>query len=124
MFKLVVLSALLAVAAARPGLLHSSPVVYSSPLVHQHGLASVGTIVKSIPTAVSHQSSSVVHGSAHVVQPIVAPVLKTYSAPVLHTSYSSPIVSSPLAYSAPHLSYAHASPIHYASPYGYTSGGW
>ncbi|XP_055842399.1 retinin-like [Episyrphus balteatus] len=119
MFKLVVLSALLAVAAARPGLLHSSPVVYSSPLVHEHGLASVGTIVKTIPTAVSHQSSSVVHSSGHIVQPIVAPVLKTYSAPVLHTSY----VSSPLAYSAPHLSYA-SSPLHYASPYGYASGGW
>ncbi|EDW26080.1 GL18447 [Drosophila persimilis] len=85
MFKLVVLSALLAVAAARPGhLLESSPVVYSAPatttIVQEPYLANVGSVVKSVPTSVSHQSQSVVHSSAHVVQDVVAPVVKTYAA--------------------------------------------
>ncbi|ALC43954.1 CG13042 [Drosophila busckii] len=100
MYKLVVLFALLAVAAARPGyleapLLHS----YAAPaIIHEPALAKVGHIIKSIPTAVSHQSISQVHSSAHIVQPIVAPVLKTYAAPIiktyaapaLHTTYLSP----------------------------------
>ncbi|XP_055842400.1 uncharacterized protein LOC129909339 [Episyrphus balteatus] len=110
MFKLVVLFAFLAVAAARPGLYHeASPVVYSAPIVQEHSLAKVGAIVKSVPTAVSHQSSTVVHNSAHVVQPIVAPVVKTYAAaPVIH---SAPLVQTYSALAAPaHLSYAAASP--------------
>ncbi|XP_036337381.1 pupal cuticle protein G1A-like [Rhagoletis pomonella] len=99
MFKLVVLSAFLAVAAAAPGFIASHPVVYSAApaatvAVHEPVLTKVGSVVKSIPTAVSHQSQSVVHSSAHYVQPIVAPVIKTSyvaAAPVVHT-YSAPIV--------------------------------
>ncbi|XP_011186174.1 cuticle protein LPCP-23 [Zeugodacus cucurbitae] len=98
MFKLVVLSALLAVAAAAPGFIASHPVVYSAPVatvaVHEPVLTKVGAVVKSIPTSYSHQSQSVVHSSAHVVQDIVAPVVKTSyvaTAPVVHT-YAAPIV--------------------------------
>ncbi|XP_064543431.1 neuropeptide-like 3 [Drosophila montana] len=102
MFKLVVLSALLAVVAARPGYLEAGPLLHTSyaapAIIHEPALASVGHIVKSIPTSVSHQSISQVHSSAHIVQPILAPVVKTYAAPIyktyaapaLHTSILSP----------------------------------
>ncbi|XP_054733623.1 cuticle protein LPCP-23-like [Anastrepha obliqua] len=96
MFKLVVFSALLAVAASAPGFIESHPVVYSAPAiaVHEPVLTKVGAVVKSIPTSISHQSQSVVHSSAHYVEPIVAPVIKTSyvaAAPVVHT-YTAPIV--------------------------------
>ncbi|EDV52254.1 uncharacterized protein Dere_GG13470 [Drosophila erecta] len=125
MFKLVVLSALLAVAAARPGhLLESSPLVYAAPaattIVQEPVLAKVGAVVKSVPTAVSHQSQSVVHSHAHVVEDVVAPVVKSTpvvsyaaAAPVVHTSYAAaPVVHTSYA-AAPvvHTSYAAASPV-------------
>ncbi|XP_055846521.1 pupal cuticle protein G1A-like [Episyrphus balteatus] len=116
MFKLVVLSVLLAVAAARPGLI-GSPVVYSSPIVQEHGVAHVGNVVKSVPTAVSHQSSTVVHNSANVVEPIVAPVVKTYAAAPVHAplvqtyAAAAPVVSSYSAVAPAHISYA-AAPAH------------
>ncbi|KAI8120225.1 hypothetical protein FF38_09549 [Lucilia cuprina] len=103
MFKLVVLCALLAVAAARPGYLSAhGPLLYSAPatVIHEPAYAKVGAIVKSIPTAVSHQSISQVHSSAHVVQPIVAPVVKTTiaAAPILHAA---PVVHAPaISYAA------------------------
>ncbi|XP_037938942.1 cuticle protein 12.5-like [Teleopsis dalmanni] len=148
MFKLVVLSALLAVAAARPGLIES-PVVYSAPattIVHEPAYAKVGAVVKSIPTAVSHQSQSVIHSSAHVVEDIVAPVVKTVytapvvktiaAAPVLHTNYiaspvlktyAAPVVHSvPLVQSAPVIK-AIAAPAlttAYAGPALSLHGGW
>ncbi|KAH8239776.1 hypothetical protein KR032_007746 [Drosophila birchii] len=125
MFKLVVLSALLAVAAARPGhLLESSPLVYAAPattIVQEPVLAKVGAVVKSVPTAVSHQSQSVVHSSAHVVEDIVAPVVKSTpvvsyaaAAPVVHSTYAAaPVVHSTYAAAAPvvHTSYAAAAPV-------------
>ncbi|XP_017036136.1 larval/pupal cuticle protein H1C [Drosophila kikkawai] len=126
MFKLVVLSALLAVAAARPGhLLESSPLVYAAPattIVQEPVLAKVGAVVKSVPTAVSHQSQSVVHSSAHIVEDVVAPVVKSTpvvsyaaAAPVVHTSYAAaaPVVHSTYAAAAPvvHSTYAAAAPV-------------
>ncbi|KAH8257386.1 hypothetical protein KR038_008264 [Drosophila bunnanda] len=125
MFKLVVLSALLAVAAARPGhLLESSPLVYAAPattIVQEPVLAKVGAVVKSVPTAVSHQSQSVVHSSAHVVEDVVAPVVKSTpvvsyaaAAPVVHSTYAAaPVVHSTYAAAAPlvHSTYAAAAPV-------------
>lgn len=97
----MVLCALIAVAAARPGYLGHSSYLVAGPttVIHEPAYAKVGAIVKSIPTAVSHQSISQVHSSAHVVQPIVAPVIKTTyaTAPVIHTSYAH----------APAVSYGH-----------------
>ncbi|EDX10685.1 GD12489 [Drosophila simulans] len=126
MFKLVVLSALLAVAAARPGhLLESSPLVYAAPaattIVQEPVLAKVGAVVKSVPTAVSQQNQSVVHSHAHVVEDVVAPVVKSTpvvsyaaAAPVVHTSYAAaPVVHTSYAAAAPvvHTSYAAAAPV-------------
>ncbi|KAH8283363.1 hypothetical protein KR054_009314 [Drosophila jambulina] len=125
MFKLVVLSALLAVAAARPGhLLESSPLVYAAPattIVQEPVLTKVGAVVKSVPTAVSHQSQSVVHSSAHVVEDVVAPVVKSTpvvsyaaAAPVVHSTYAAaPVVHSTYAAAAPvvHSTYAAAAPV-------------
>ncbi|KAI9587468.1 retinin-like [Glossina fuscipes] len=114
MFKLVVLSVLLAVAAAAPGYLGHSSVLFSAPaatVVHEPAFAKVGAIVKSYPTAVSHSSISQVHSSAHVVTPIVAPIVKTtavvHSAPVLKTYVAPAPVSAPLHFAGPALSYGH-----------------
>lgn len=105
--------------------MHSSPVVYSAPTyIEEPAYANVGSIVKSIPTAVSHQSISQVHSSAQYVEPIVAPVVKTsYVAPVVKTiatpvvtpvvkTYATPLVHTSYAAAAPVLkSYTHAAPL-------------
>ncbi|KAM8710917.1 hypothetical protein ACLKA7_017532 [Drosophila subpalustris] len=128
MFKLVVLSALLAVAVARPGQLYESPVVYAAPattVVQENVLAQVGAVVKSVPSSVSHQSHSVVHSSAHLVEDVVAPVVKstpvvTYSAavaaPVVHATYAAaaPVVHSVYA-AAPLAHVAASSPLTYTA---------
>ncbi|XP_061394440.1 uncharacterized protein LOC133329996 [Musca vetustissima] len=109
MFKLVVLSALFAIALARPGL-YESVEVHSAPLstvtVQEHGYAQTGSLVKSVPSSVSHQSHSVVHGSAHVVQDVLAPAVKT-------TSYTTKTLATPVVetYSAPALLKTVASPV-------------
>lgn len=95
MFRLVVLSAFVAIAVAAPSVLHEAPsvVAYSSPIVsktiieqpliektvvkpeysvvEQPTVRHVGNVVKSIPTAVSHQSSTVVHNSNVLAEPIL-----------------------------------------------------
>ncbi|XP_060654992.1 pupal cuticle protein G1A-like [Drosophila sulfurigaster albostrigata] len=132
MFKLVVLSALLAVAVARPGHLYESPVVYSAPaatIVQEPVLAKVGAVVKSIPSSVSHQSQSVVHSSAHYVEDVVAPVVKSYAAPVVssYVAAPAPIISSYVA-PAPIVktvaTYAAAAPVlkTIATPVVYNAG--
>ncbi|KAH8380188.1 hypothetical protein KR009_009382, partial [Drosophila setifemur] len=124
----VVLSALFAVAFARPGHLYESPVVYAAPatttIVQEPVLAKVGAVVKSVPTSVSHQSQSVVHSSAHYVEDVVAPVVKSTpvvsyaaAAPVVHTSYAAAPVYTSYAAAAPvvHTSYAAAAPVVHTS---------
>ncbi|CAG9799725.1 unnamed protein product [Chironomus riparius] len=76
MFKLVVLSCL--VAAAFAGYVPAS-VAYEKTIVEPHvsvvetpTVSHVGTSYKNVPTGVSHHSSSVVHGHASVVEPIYA----------------------------------------------------
>lgn len=77
MFKLVVLSALFACAFA--GIIHHEPAVaighvtktYVEPhhtVVETPTISHVGSVVKSIPTGVSHHESSVVHSHAHSVE--------------------------------------------------------
>lgn len=123
MFKLVVLSTLLALAAARPGLFgyHAAPalayhhipapaiiakpeVYYQKSIIEEPTVAHVGSVVKHIPTAVSHQSSTIVHNSAKYVEPIYAPAVKhtLVSTPIVKTSYHAVPA---IAYAAPAAHY-------------------
>jgi hypothetical protein len=143
MFKLVVLSCLVAVACA--GYVPAS-VAYEKTIVEPHvsvvetpTVSHVGTAYKNVPTGVSHHSSSVVHGHASVVEPIyahgvekkiistpvvkkvvehvpaVVPVAKVVAEPVYHkTIVAEPIVAK--SYVAAPYTYAHAAPLAYTAP--------
>ncbi|XP_067612727.1 retinin-like [Eurosta solidaginis] len=136
MFKLVVLFALLAVAAGRPSHIESHPVFYAAPAtvaVHEPVLTKVGSVVKSIPTAVSHQSQSIVHSSAHVVEDIIAPGVKTsivaaptvvksvaaapilHSSPVHHIAAVAPLLHSASAHHVVTAPALHSAPVHHVS---------
>ncbi|KAL7733521.1 hypothetical protein ACLKA6_004990 [Drosophila palustris] len=146
MFKLFVLAALVAVAAARPGHLVGAPLVYSAPTTHivqESTLAKVGAVVKSVPTAVSHQSVTQVHNSP-VVEDVVAPVVKTtlhsaapvatysavapvstYSAVAPLSTYSAvaPVSTYSALPSAAYTTYAAAAPapVAYSAPLAYSA---
>ncbi|XP_017036132.1 retinin-like [Drosophila kikkawai] len=120
MFKFIAVVALL-VATASAGLIETHHVV------HEPVLAKVGTVVHSAPSAVSHQSITQVHSKA-VVQPVVAPVLKTVavhtapvvqSVPVVHAApvvhHTVPVVHNvPVVHSVPLVkSVVHAAPLAY-----------
>ncbi|XP_058064892.1 retinin-like, partial [Anopheles bellator] len=122
MFRLVVLSAVLAVAAAAPGatLVHSAPLAYSvaapavlahkeisyqKSIVEEPTLAHVGTVEKSIPTGYSHQSFTQYHNK-QVAEPVFAQAVKktVVSTPVEKTTYvqaAAPVVHTPTVYAAP-----------------------
>lgn len=58
------------IVAARPGL----RTVFT---IQEPALARVGNIVEHVPTAISHQSQTVVHDHRRLVTPIVAPAVRT-----------------------------------------------
>lgn len=115
MFKLVVLSALLAVVAAKPGYLHA-PVAYAAPV--------------AVPAAVSHQYRTDVISKPVVAAYHAAPV--AYAAPAV--AYAAPAVAYPAAvshqsrvdvYSKPVIaSYAAPAVVAYGGHYGYAAHGW
>ncbi|XP_052843806.1 A-kinase anchor protein 14-like [Drosophila gunungcola] len=117
MFKFVAVIALL-VATASAGLIETHHVV------HEPVLAKVGSVVHSAPSAVSHQSITQVHSKA-VVQPVVAPIVKTttyshpavavHSVPVVHAA---PVVhhSVPVVHAAPVVHSVHAAPVVHSVP--------
>lgn len=84
--------------------------------VEQPVLTKVAEHVEHVPTAVSHQSSTVVHSKAAVITPVIAssvhktivPAQYAYAAPAYKT-----VVAAPQYYAAP-AHYAHAGPAHYA----------
>ncbi|XP_058464199.1 cuticle protein 16.5-like [Malaya genurostris] len=149
MFKLVVLSAVLAIAASAPSesLYAAAPLAYTS-VVHQPTVyaqkeiayqkniieeptvAHVGTVLKNIPTGVSHHSSSVVHHDAKISEPIYAPTVKktVVSTPIEKTTYhqtvaaapaityaAAPIAKAAYVQAAPALTYAAAPAYSYAA---------
>lgn len=119
----MVLSALLAVAAAKPSTLNVLPVgkttttiiepgqfevpVVKNALIQETGtveikeptITKVGDLVRSVPTAVSHQSSTIVHNKQDFVEPILAHGVRTYQQPIVKT-YSTPVVEN-IAISSP-----------------------
>jgi hypothetical protein len=129
MFKLVVLSCLVSVAFAGivPQVQYVAQVKnYVEPqvsIVETPTINHVGSVVKNVPTGVSHHSSSVVHSAANIVEPIYAHGVekKIVSTPIVkqvveHVQVAAPIVqkayvAAPVAYSAyPAASYAAAYP--------------
>ncbi|XP_062133629.1 retinin [Drosophila sulfurigaster albostrigata] len=58
------------IVAARPGL-------RTVLTIREPALANVGNIVEHVPTAISHQSQTVVHDHRRLVTPIVAPAVRT-----------------------------------------------
>lgn len=108
-------------------------------VVEQPYVTKIGDHVSHVPTAVSHQSSTVVHSKADIVTPILAhgvaksvvpaePIVRTYQTPSIVKTYAEPAAiayqhAAPLAYSH---SYALPSAYygnHYAGHYGAHYGG-
>jgi len=58
------------IVASRPGL-------RTVLTIQEPALAKVGNIVEHVPTAISHQSQTVVHDHRRLVTPIVAPAVRT-----------------------------------------------
>lgn len=99
-------------AAAQPSLttynthLGYAPTVYAAAPAAHHTIveyqpeyhveaAPILAKVEHVPTAVSHQSSTVVHSKAAVVTPIVAAPIAYAHAPAYHTKI---VAASPIAY--------------------------
>lgn len=59
--------------------------------IHQPTVTKVGELVQKIPTAVSHQSQTIVHKHARVVTPIVAPAIRTLTSQVVR-AYHTPLL--------------------------------
>ncbi|XP_067634133.1 uncharacterized protein [Eurosta solidaginis] len=71
-----------------------APTLHATTITHEPTLTKVGDLVRSVPTAVSHQSSTIIHDRANVVTPIVAPAIKTHITPVISAYVPSPVVRS------------------------------
>lgn len=84
MFKYFVLSTLLAVVAARPGLLHGGAVALPS------------AIIGSVPTALSSHSSSVVHSATIAAAPVVHAAPIVAQAPALLAAPAPAVLSAPI----------------------------
>ncbi|XP_065360829.1 larval/pupal cuticle protein H1C-like [Calliphora vicina] len=114
MFKYaIVIFAVIACAAAKPGLI-GAPLAYTAPAAVVAAPAGVVTATSSQFVARNHNGIA----TAPIVAPVAAPVA-AYTAPIA-AAYTAPVVakyaaaySTPLAYSAP-LTYA-ATPLAYAN---------
>ncbi|XP_023035890.2 cuticle protein [Drosophila willistoni] len=110
-FFAVCFFAVVAVAAAKPGILAAAPLAYTAPAV-------VGSAAYVAPYASSFNAHQVAHSAAFpaaYTAPIAAPLAAAaYTAPVAaYSAYSAPLAAaytSPLAYSAP-LTAAYTAPV-------------
>ncbi|XP_058835439.1 cuticle protein 16.5-like [Topomyia yanbarensis] len=133
MFRLVVLSVVLAVAAAAPSatVYASAPLAYTSyaavpavvaqkeisyqkSIIEEPAIAHVGNIEKKIPTGYSHQSFTQYHNK-QVAEEVYAPAVKKtiVETPVEKTSYhtvATPAIQTTYVQPAPAVTYA-AAPI-------------
>lgn len=92
----MVLSAIIAAAAAAPSGIHGLPwAVDYTPEYH------VSKVISHVPTAISHQSRIDYHHKP-IITPIIAPVVKTIHAPIIKTVHA-PIIASPYVHSSPWL---------------------
>lgn len=91
----VVLFALVAIAAARPGLLVESPLAYAatsmdsgyaySHSVHTPDYVNQVSVSKPLTTTTVVRSLPAVHAPAAIVSPVLAPAVHTYAAaPLVH----------------------------------------
>ena len=116
--QFVVLFALVACVAAKPGLLHA-PLAYTAPAAVLAAPAPIVTATSSQVIARNYNgiaSAPIVAPVTKVVAPVAAPVAAAYTAPVA-AAYAAPVAaattfSSHLAYSAP-LTYAAAPAAYY-----------
>ncbi|XP_037815415.1 cuticle protein 16.5-like [Lucilia sericata] len=109
MFKFIaVIFALIACAAAKPGLI-GAPLAYTAPAAVVAAPAGVVTATSSQFVARNHNGIV----STPVVAPVAAPVVaKTFAAPVVAKTFAAPVVA-PAAYAAAPLAYS--APLHYAA---------
>lgn len=87
----------------------SAGLIATHHVVHEPALAKVGHIVHTAPSSVSHQSITQVHSKASVVEPILAPVVKTtiHTAPVVHAPIVHTYRAAPVVHAAPLVTLHH-----------------
>ncbi|XP_055843258.1 cuticle protein 16.5-like [Episyrphus balteatus] len=132
MFKYtIVILAVIACAAAKPGLLAPSPLAYSSPLIaaapgvvtatssqviarNYNGIASAPLLAAAAPVVAAPFAARYL-ASPYAAAAAAAPLIA--AAPFAANYLASPYTAAPLGYSAPLT----AAPLGYASAYGYAS---
>ncbi|XP_055623300.1 uncharacterized protein LOC129766726 [Toxorhynchites rutilus septentrionalis] len=110
MFKLVLLSAAFVMAAAaphasvirQPALVAHKEISYRKSIIEEPTVAHVGTVVKHVPTGVTHHSSSVVHD-------------KKFSDPIYAHGSKKTIVATPVEKTTYHHTVAAAPVLTYAA---------
>ncbi|XP_065093733.1 cuticle protein-like isoform X2 [Ochlerotatus camptorhynchus] len=139
MFRLVVLSTVLAIAAAAPGaslvasagplayhtyaavptVVAQKEISYQKSIIEEPTVTHVGNIERKIPTGYSHQSFTQYHNK-QVAEHVYAPAVKKtiVETPIEKTTYHAASVATPaITYAAPATHYVEAGPaLAYAAP--------
>ncbi|EDW72771.2 uncharacterized protein Dwil_GK17184 [Drosophila willistoni] len=106
--------AVVAVAAAKPGLLAAAPLAYTAPAV-------VGSAAYVAPYASSYTAHHVAHSAAFPAAYTAPFAAAAYTAPLAAAAYTAPYAAAytaPIArFGAPAYTAAYTSPLAYSSPY-------